>query len=563
MMHNRAIVLAAVVILGLNVFLPVCFSAMLPTIIPAPKGLSWKNYEIEIESGWKILITNRSEVSVVAEYLRSGLSNKSGTFLGIQRSPLSDFKKSIVLFLSSEKVLPDAMKSKGFLIPTGLDKEGYFLEVFNDCIFIVAESPAGLFYGAVTLLQMADTRGGKAVIQAAKITDFPSFRIRGVHILDPEPEKLKGMFDAMADIKMNFAIVSTWKLYDLDKEDNAQVFEEAFEYARSLFIEPIPELATFGQAGAIVTREPNAAEGIWVKDELYKFYDDKAEPVLGSKSNLANLIRSEESDVIITDTGKSTIYKEGIDYKIAGGKASYPFFSSNSPAEIIRLPSGNIKDMQEVLVTYDFIENKCEKWAPWCVPFCPSSKLAYDNVCKYLGNAILLLQPKYISISNDEIRGMNRDSRCLKRGMTNAELLADEINKVNDFVKSISPGVRLIMWDDMISPWHNGGDINYQVQFGGIPGKTSDAIGLIPRDMIIMVWWYDHDDWLTKMKNSPDYFESHGFDYLGAAYKDKENIKDWGVLIKKNPKCMGLITTTWDGWNKNIDGIRATAEEAW
>jgi len=26
---------------------------------------------------------------------------------------------------------------------------------------------------------------------------------------------------------------------------------------------------------------------------------------------------------------------------------------------------------------------------------------------------------------------------------------------------------------------------------------------------------------------------------------------------------MGLITTTWDGWDKNIDGIKATAEEAW
>ncbi len=562
-MYKKAIILVAVVVIVLCAFSSACFPATSLDIIPVPKGQIWKNFEIELKSGWKILATNKSEVSGVAEYLRDSLSDKSGIFFGIQKFPLSDYNKSIVLFLSSEEILPDAMKSKGFLLPTGLGKEGYFLEVFDDCIFIVANSPAGLFHGTVTLLQMVDTRTGKAMIRAAKITDFPSFETRGIHILDPEPENLKGMFDVMASLKMNFVIVSTWKLYDLDKDDNAQVFKDAFEYARSLFIEPVPELATFGQAGAIVTREPYAAEGTWVKDELYRFYGDRAEPVMGSKSKLVNLMRSEESNVIITDTSRSIVYKEGVDYEIMEGGATYPFFSSNKPAEIRRLPSGDINDMQEILVTYDFIENKCEKWAPWSVPFCPSSKLAYYNVYKYLGNAISLLLPKYISISNDEIRGMNRDSRCLKRGMTNAELLADEIHNINDFVKSMSPGTRLMMWDDMISPWHNGGDINYQVQFGGIPGKTSDAISLIPKDIVIMVWWYDHDDWLTKMKNSPDYFELHGFDYLGAAYKDKENIKDWGVLIKKKPKCMGLITTTWDGWDKNIDGIKATAEEAW
>lgn len=561
-MRNRSYVFIIVVVVCSTVFNSLCVSADVPFITPAPKGLTWKNFSVELGSDWKILITNRNEIIGIAEYLRNELSDKAGIFPGTQKMPTTRFDKSIMLFLATEK-LPDTVKNKGFSFPDNLGKEGYALEVFDDCILIVAEEPSGVFYGVGTLLQMIDTKDGKTTVPAAKIADFPNVKIRGVHILDPDPDRLKGMIDVMARLKMNFFIVSTWKLFDLDKGDNAQKFQEAFAYARRLFMEPVPELAGFGQGGPILTKEPYAAEGIWVEDELYRFRGDKAEPVFGSKSNLSNLIRTDESNVVITDTSKSVIYKEGIDYRIVDGETVYPFLPSNRPAEIARVPSGSIKDMQQVLLSYDYVENKCAKWAPWSIPFCPSSKLTYKAMFKSLEGVVALLQPKYISIANDEVRGMNRDSRCRKRNITNAELLADEINRLNDFVRSASPETRLMMWDDMLNPWHNGGDEKYQVQFGGPTGKTSGAIGLIPKDVVMMVWWYDADDWLSKMKNSPDYFESNGFSYIGAAYKDVKNIKEWGNLISKRPKCMGLITTTWDGWDKNMDGIKYTAEEAW
>ena len=561
-MRSKSCVFIIVVVACSTAFNIPCFSSDAPFITPAPKGLTWKNFSVELGSDWKILITNSNGISAIAEYLRDGLSDKTGVFLGTQRSPATRFGRSVMLFLATEK-LPDAVKAKGFSFPGKLGKEGYVLEIFDDCILIVAEAPAGIFYGVGTLLQMIDVKDGKTTVPAAKITDFPNVKVRGVHILDPDPDRLKSMIDAMAKLKMNFFIISTWKLFDLDKGDNSQKFQEAFAYARRLFMEPVPELAGFGQGGPILTKEPYAAEGIWVEDELYRFRGNKAEPLLGSKSDLRNLIRTGESNVTITDAAKSRIYKEGIDYEIINGETIYPFPPSVRPAEIARIPSGSIGDMQQVLISYDYAENKCAKWAPWSVPFCPSSELTYKVMFKSLEGVISLLQPRYISIANDEIRGMNRDSRCRKRNMTNAELLSDEISRLDDFVRSASPETRLMMWDDMLNPWHNGGDEKYQVQFGGPPGKTSKATGLIPKDVIMMVWWYDADDWLSKMKNSPDYFESNGFDYIGAAYKDRKNIKDWGELINKKPKCMGLITTAWDGWDKNLDGIKYIAEEAW
>lgn len=539
------------------------FSAEVPVIIPAPKGLLWKDFRVELGNDWKILITNRNEISEIAEYLKNELSDKSGFFVVTQKAPLAGFEKSIMLFLSTEKVLPDAVRDKGFSLPAKLGKEGYVLEVFNDRILIVAEDSAGLFYGVGTLLQMVKPEDGKIFTSAAKITDFPSMSLRGVHMLDPDLDKVEGYLKYMADLKMNFVMISSWKIFDLDNRENAQKLQEIFEYARRLFINPVPELGTFGAGGPVISVEPYAAEGILVEDELYRFRGDEAEPVLASKSKLANLIRTEESNVIITDTNKSKIYKEGVDYKIIDSMPAYPFTSFNKPAKIVRISSGSINDKQQVLISYDYIENKCAKWAPWSVPYCPSSELTYKVMFKSLENVIAVLQPQYIGIGHDEIRGMNRDSRCKKRNMTNAELLAEDINKLNDFVKSVDPKIKLMMWDDMLNPWHNGGDENYQVQFGGPPGKTSEAIGLIPKDIIMLLWWYDADDWLSKMKNSPAFLESNEFNYIGAAYKDKKNIENWAEVIRNSRNCKGLITTTWEGWDKNMEGIKNTAEKGW
>jgi len=180
-----------------------------------------------------------------------------------------------------------------------------------------------------------------------------------------------------------------------------------------------------------------------------------------------------------------------------------------------------------------------------------------------LEDVIEALSPKYIAIGHDEIFGINRDSRCRRRNLSNAELLADEINILYDFVKSLNSNIRFLMWDDMVNPWHNGGNENLQIQFGGIPGKTSDTIDLIPNDMIMMVWWYDPNDTRNKSKNRPDYFEFKGFDFLVAGYKDKKNIKDWANLIKNKDRSLGIMATVFEGWKDNIAGVRYAAESGW
>ena len=71
----------------------------------------------------------------------------------------------------------------------------------------------------------------------------------------------------------------------------------------------------------------------------------------------------------------------------------------------------------------------------------------------------------------DELRGINRDSRSAKLSMTNAELLAFDMNTMAHHVQQNNPGVVPFSWADMLHPLHNGGTVDYQRTFGGRKGK--------------------------------------------------------------------------------------------
>ena len=100
----------------------------------------------------------------------------------------------------------------------GQGAEGYSLAVTPKGVTITARTPAGLFYGAVTLWQLitADAMQGLSVdIPALRIVDAPRFSWRGV-MLDSarhfqSPEYIKQFIDWMALHKLN---VLHWHLVD-------------------------------------------------------------------------------------------------------------------------------------------------------------------------------------------------------------------------------------------------------------------------------------------------------------------------------------------------------------
>ena len=528
-------------------------------VSPQPKEVNMKGFDITLDKDWKIVLNKRDKENLFsAEYLINKVCEKYGLILILRGLNEKSKEKTISLITSA---------NNNFDYPTDIlnkiGQEGYILDISSDSIVIIANTSSGVFYGIQTLLQLFNSKDGIIYIPALEIIDYPEVELRGVHFNAANLDNIKEQLDLIASFKINTAIIENWVYFDLDKEANLEKLIEIFKYARERFIEPVPEVVSFSHATPFLSKNPCTAEGIWIRDARFIFEDDYARPISAKIPPLVNIIGTKQSDVIITDKKKSKIYRKDRDYVIIEGIICYPYNLNNSPTKIKRIVSGDIKENQEVLISFDYVKNITTSWTSWSVPYCCSSELTYQIIEEVYEKVITNLSPNYISIGHDEIIGMNRDSRCRRRDLSNAELLGYDINRLNNIAKRLDPHIRLMVWDDMLNPWHNGGDENYQVPFGGIPGKTALAIDLIPKDIILMVWWYENNDRLGKMRNSPDYFKDKEFDYLVAAWNEKKNIKDWVKIITERGNSKGLVITTWEGFQKNLENIKLAAELCW
>lgn len=522
------------------------------SIIPKPKKAIFKNQEVVINNNWSIAVDTSNEQDLfTAEYLRQKLSDEFDLSLFIEGMPAQGTKKCIFLSNIDNSYIRKLAVQEEIKIPENINEEGYIFHSSPDKVFVIAKSSKGIFYGAQTLLQLISKKDGEFVLPEGDIEDYPDIKIRAVHFCGANPQEIKSQLEDIARLKFNTAIIDNWGFFDLNKGNNREMWQDIFEYARQLHIEPIPELQSFGAAGSLLIHDPYAAEGIWLKNAKFKFIHNIAVSLEPGKAPLINIIRTEESDILITSLDEKKVYKENEDYKVVNGDMSYPYSSDVRPSKILRILNGKIKSGEIVLVSYDYVVRKCS-FAEWSIPYCPSSQRTYKIMDSAIKNTIETFGSKYIDIGHDEIRGMNRDSRCLERNLTNAQLLAEDINRLYSIANAYDPDIKLLMWSDMLNPWHNGGDENYQVQFGGKKGKTAPAIDFIPNDIIILLWNASKEN----LENGPAYFKSKGFAYWVNGTK-------WLQSVKSKSECAGIMVATWHGWSKSLKDIKKTAEAAW
>lgn len=309
---------------------------------------------------------------------------------------------------------------------------------------------------------------------------------------------------------------------------------------------------------------------------------------------LVNLLSTPEMDVTIKSLNGKRIYHEGTDYFLTVGPYALepPYnFEKLRGAEIRLTPNSAIRPNETVLVSYN-----CAIFNPRGEEArrCPSNPGTYEEYLT-LFKKIIQLEPLFIHISLDEYRGgYNRDSRCLNRNMSNAEIFASFVNSLNRMIHSNNPvqvlpgyqveglgrpDIRLIMWDDMVNYWHNGGQERgeyYQNRYGGRAGSTylamvdtplpNDAFfqpfpknfAPISNDIIMVTWWYREDKFHI-IKNSPAFLEERNFEYMVCTWNNKANIIEWAKAVDER-KSMGMIATTWGG---KKDGIPYVADYSW
>lgn len=175
------------------------------------------------------------------------------------------------------------------LVPGGVrHPQGYKLTISSERISIVAQEPAGLFYGVQTLRQIlaqTTTSAAGVIAPTLRIDDWPDFLNRGV-MLDisrnkvPTMETIYGLVDQLAQIKVNQFQLYTehtfaYRRHPLVWADASPVTGEEIlaldAYCRERFIELVPNQNTFGHLHhwlkhpeyAHLAEAPNGAQTPW------------------------------------------------------------------------------------------------------------------------------------------------------------------------------------------------------------------------------------------------------------------------------------------------------------
>lgn len=143
--------------------------------------------------------------------------------------------------------------------------QGYRLVVGEDSLMLVAHDAAGLFYGVMTLIQIARQTGG--VFPRGIIEDAPDFPVRGI-MLDisrdkvPTMETLFALVDRFAEWKINhlelytehtFAYSRHREVWENASPMTAREIRQLDEYCRDRFIDLVPNQNSFGHMARWLT----------------------------------------------------------------------------------------------------------------------------------------------------------------------------------------------------------------------------------------------------------------------------------------------------------------------
>ena len=127
-----------------------------------------------------------------------------------------------------------------------------------------------------------------------------------------------------------------------------------------------------------------------------------------------------------------------------------------SPYQLRRTPwhqGGKMAPGSSLEVSYDFLPGTADEGGH-SHPSCFLEPRYIDIMAAAINDTVRLFRPHAIMFDHDEIRGINRDSRSLRAGLTNAQLLAAGMNEVANSCKraSIEHGVPVspVFWDDMV-----------------------------------------------------------------------------------------------------------------
>ncbi len=150
-----------------------------------------------------------------------------------------------------------------------------------------------------------------------------------------------------------------------------------------------------------------------------------------------------------------------------------------------------------MLIRHPELAERCED--PYPDTFCPSNPASYELLFDLFDEIIDVFKPRILNIGHDEYYSINICDRCRKRLMSNDEILAEDINKIHDYLAA--RGVQTMLWcDKLMNVEYNGYGCGGALEFVyfewdpskdllGIIRPTWQARNKIPHDIICLNWY--------------------------------------------------------------------------
>jgi hexosaminidase len=359
------------------------------------------------------LAGNNAEATRVANMLSKKLSTVTGYTIPVTGGAINMGTSNIILSLNTTA-------------NATLGNEGYQLKVGNAGTQIIANTPAGLFYGMQTFLQLlpAEVEGGKKVenlewkAPAAEITDYPRFGWRGL-MLDVSrhfftKDEVKRYIDDMAKYKFNLL---HWHLTD---DQGWRIEIKSYPRLTEVGAWNVKKEGRFNYFSKPEPDEPRNYGGFYTQEDI-------KEIVQYAKERFVNVLP--EIDVPGHSMAAIAAYPE-----LTSTPGTYQVNSGEKFMEWP--PSGHF---------YGLIDNALN----------PANEKVYTFLDKVFGEVAQLFPFEYLHMGGDETaRNFWEKSEDIKKLMAKEKLKnLDEVQSY--FVKRVtkivnSKGKKLIGWDEIL-----------------------------------------------------------------------------------------------------------------
>ncbi|MCL2396025.1 MAG: family 20 glycosylhydrolase, partial [Acidimicrobiaceae bacterium] len=148
------------------------------SVIPIPASVTARAGSFAIRDGAQILTPGDAETARIAVYFADLMHESHAITLAVRRLP-SGLPRTAE---PATRLRPHAIVFHLDPQARGTNPESYQVDVSTEGVLVSARDPRGLFYGAVTLWQLASAPAvhGEVILPAMQITDAPRFRWRGL-----------------------------------------------------------------------------------------------------------------------------------------------------------------------------------------------------------------------------------------------------------------------------------------------------------------------------------------------------------------------------------------------